>query len=207
MTHALIYLHGFLSSPRHSEKARLLREGALAAGMRFSAPDLNLAPAAAAARALECWEVMRHRRPGDRLTIVGSSLGGFYAGRLANIVRARVVLLNPCLEPWGFVAHETGVRRISGTDREVVVEPRFARELFELNERVPAVPKNPAETFAILSTRDEVLDWRSARRALGGAAILEVEDDHRISGFDALVGRVLDFARRDQGARVRFRAQ
>ncbi len=75
----LIYLHGFRSSPQ-SFKAQLLgrRMTELGRGADFVCPQLPASPAAAVALVLD--EV----RPQPQDTLVGSSLGGYYATWLAE---------------------------------------------------------------------------------------------------------------------------
>ena len=203
-TRTILYLHGFLSSPA-SSKVSALADGIAAwnagadkagpdrANIRFelAAPDLNVPPPLAAAylRALGA------TYDPASLTIVGSSLGGFYAGRLANMTGARVVLLNPCLNPWAFVQTETGDRQIYATERRIKVEPRFSADFEALSAAVPPVPKNLKNTLAVLSTADEVLDWRLAWGALQGAGIIfSAGDDHRVSRFPRYVPALLKFA-------------
>ena len=41
--------------------------------------------------------------PPEELTVVGSSLGGFYATWLAEKTGCRAVLLNPVVRPWELV--------------------------------------------------------------------------------------------------------
>ena len=131
----------------------------------------------------------------EPVCIVGSSLGGFYAGRLANITGAPVVLLNPCLNPWAFVQSETGEQTIFGTERRISVAEHFAEDFRSLADAVSPVPTALERTLAILSTADEVLDWRLAWQSLQGAGIvLSAGDDHRISRFAAFVPEILRFA-------------
>ena len=60
---------------------------------------------------------------------------------------------------------------------------------------VPPVPKNLKNTLAVLSTADEVLDWRLAWGALQGAGIIfSAGDDHRVSRFPRYVPALLKFA-------------
>jgi len=77
----LLYLHGFRSSPQ-SAKARLMaaRVAAGHPGVTWWCPQLPPSPRAAAAlieRGTADW-------PAERMAVVGSSLGGFYATWLAG---------------------------------------------------------------------------------------------------------------------------
>lgn len=189
---ALIYLHGFLSSPL-SQKSHLLAAAAAASGGRleFHAPDLNLAPFEVD-RLLQ--DLARRFDP-ERLVLLGSSLGGFYAGRLARMTGARVVFVNPCFDPWTFVPGEVGRRQIYGTERFVDVLPSFADDMRTLADRVPPQPDDPSRALAILSTADEVLDWTKARRALSQVrTIFSVGDNHRCMRFADYVPAVAAFA-------------
>lgn len=187
-----LYLHGFLSSPA-SAKCRELAEAARAAGFAFVAPDLNLSPAKAADLAEA--QVRAMESEGLEVTGVGSSLGGFYAGRLARRFGLRAVLLNPCLNPWAIVSRETGLRTIYGTDRTLLVEERFADELLALAEETPPVPADLTRTLAVISTADEVLDWKDAYGKLKGAEILLSEgDNHRLERFADFIPAILSVA-------------
>ena len=90
----LIYLHGFNSSPA-STKARLLqtRLEALGRGGEFACPALPDRPALA----IELLEQEMARAPAASITLVGSSLGGYYATCLAEKLGVRAVLVNPAI--------------------------------------------------------------------------------------------------------------
>ena len=100
----LLYLHGFRSSPQ-SFKARLLgkRMAALGRAHEYQCPQLPPSPAAAMALARE---LARQRAPRfvpnsapDQLTVIGSSLGGYYATWFVERVGGRAVLINPAITP------------------------------------------------------------------------------------------------------------
>src|SRR5262245_45562448 len=96
---AIVYLHGFRSSPA-SIKATRLREHVDAMSEKarpcLHVPELTHAPAAAVA-AIAAWVEKHAQAPG--LTFVGSSLGGFYATHLAERFGARAVMINPAVHP------------------------------------------------------------------------------------------------------------
>ena len=95
LTH-LLYLHGFRSSPR-STKAK--KFGAWVAAHRpdlvWWCPQLAASPAQALSEVLAgvaAW-------PAERMAVIGSSLGGFYATAVAERRGCRAVLLNPAVDP------------------------------------------------------------------------------------------------------------
>ena len=94
----IVYLHGFRSSPQ-SFKARLIgaRMQALGRADEYLCPQLSEQPWVAMAAVLASTQAMDARC----LTLIGSSLGGFYATWLAERLGCRAVLLNPALR-----AHE-----------------------------------------------------------------------------------------------------
>lgn len=198
----VIYLHGFLSSPG-SAKGRELREEALASGWNFLAPDLNLSPREVDRLLTGLMDSISEERR-VRTLVLGSSLGGFYALRLANRFALTAATVNPCLNPWEFVAGQTGEREVYGTGRKVFVMDAFAGELLALSREVPPRPRDPADALTLLSTADEVLDYRLARKALmESPAILSVGDDHRMQRFARYLPHVRAFFERRMAAKVR----
>lgn len=188
----VVYLHGFLSTPA-SAKGRELRAAAQAAGWRFEAPDLNLPP-----REVEALlEDLFGRLAPDarrRTLITGSSLGGFWALRAARRFGLPAAVVNPCLEPWRFVPAHTGPQRIYGTERWIEVLQGFADDFRVLARETPPAPRDPADLLLLLSTADEVLDWREAAQALGASPrILSVGDDHRMERFARYLPAVAAF--------------
>ena len=174
---ATLYLHGFLSSP-DSAKCRMLARAHERRGVAFIAPDLNCAPLEAA----RLIERIARDIPSESLTVAGSSLGGFYAAWLAAKRGCRALLMNPAVRPWEHVEAHLGERIVSASGRTVEITRQFAKELHSLE--VPA-PTDPERYLLLLSTADEVLDWREADRKYDGCPRILIEGgDHRIGNFD-----------------------
>jgi predicted esterase YcpF (UPF0227 family) len=192
----LIYLHGFRSSSR-SAKAQLLvrRVAALpdAARPRLHVPDLDVDPAAAVA-GVAAWIAREVGSPADDLTLVGSSLGGYYATHLAERFGARAVLINPAIRPYDDLRRYAGpqVNLNSGETFEVT-EAHFAALAALKVARIT----RPQRYFLLVRTGDEVLDWREAVAFYGGAAQYVLGGgDHGWVDFDGEVPAVLRFADR-----------
>lgn len=113
---ATIYLHGFLSSP-DSKKGRILALEHKKRGIPFFAPDLTMSPEQVSAMLTRFTAGM----PPEELTVVGSSLGGFYATWLAEKTGCRAVLLNPVVRPWELVRDFLGEQETYGGKRRVVI--------------------------------------------------------------------------------------
>jgi len=117
----LIYIHGFNSSPQ-STKARQLeaRLKSLGKGSAFCCPALPHRPA----QAIALLEREMSKAPARSITLVGSSLGGYYATWLAETHGVRAVLVNPAITP-----HE-GLRAYLGPQRNL-----YTGEPYELTEQ------------------------------------------------------------------------
>ncbi len=183
----LVYLHGFRSSPQ-SFKARMLAERLAARGRgdRFACPQLPPSPA----EAVE--QVLREIAPKAEDTLVGSSLGGYYATWLAEHTGARAVLLNPAVDPARDLAPYVGELRTWHDDRPFRFEARYLGELRAL--RAGAL-RDASRYLLVAAKGDEVLDWREmVGRYPEVRTILLEGGDHGLTGFDALVEEVLGFA-------------
>ena len=95
ITH-LLYLHGFRSSPK-SFKARMMADWLARhrPDVHWWCPQLPPSPRQAMQELLagvQDW-------PRERMAVVGSSLGGFYATHVAETLGCRAVLLNPAVHP------------------------------------------------------------------------------------------------------------
>ncbi len=188
MQQALLYMHGFRSSPG-SMKAAVFKDCCLAAGIRFCAPDLNLAPLAACRRLEESYEKLS--RECSEVMLAGSSLGGFYCAWLAARTGARAALINPAVHPWDVVGRYLGEQTIYGTDRTICVSPAYEGELYAL--RTPVLPE-PERVLLFLTTGDEVLDWHEAAALYGSSPSIVVDGgDHAVSNFAEHVPAVMNF--------------
>lgn len=185
ITH-LLYLHGFRSSPKSfkaqvmAARAEQLRQGGQ--DLAWWCPQLPPAPdeAIAMLRAgLAAWPA----EPG-RIGIVGSSLGGFYAGVLAEQLGCRAVLINPAVHPARDLARYIG-EQASYHDPE---DRFFFRAEFIEQFKALAVPAltRPGRYLAIVAKGDEVLDWREMAQWCEGTQLKLLEGgDHALSDFEA----------------------
>ena len=121
--------------------------------------------------------------PRERMAVVGSSLGGFYATHVAEATGCKAVLLNPAVEAARDLAKYVGEQSSWHDPNErFVFEPRFVDELRAL-ECGPLV--DPTQYFAVIAKGDEVLDWREMTARYAGSRIKLLEgSDHALTDFD-----------------------
>lgn len=188
---SLIYLHGFNSSPQ-SHKAIILGKLLVGRGLAASYCCPALPPRADQAIAIIEAEITRRAGPDLRpLTLVGSSLGGFYATWLAEKHDARAVLINPAINP------HIGLRKYLGAQQNL-----YTGEQYELTEahvqewaRLWCPSITPSRYLLMVETGDEVLDYREAVARYTGAEQIVVQGgDHMFQSFPEHIPRLLEFA-------------
>jgi uncharacterized protein len=133
----LLYLHGFRSSPR-STKAQMVRQQIETRypGITLWCPQLPPSPREAMALVMQGiagW-------PRDRMAVMGSSLGGFYATWVAEQTGCRAALLNPAVNPARDLASHIGEQSAwHDPDERFFFRPEFVDELRALT--CPAITR------------------------------------------------------------------
>ncbi len=188
ITH-LLYLHGFRSSPR-STKAQQV-----AAWVARERPDLHwwcprLPPSPRAAMAM----VFAHLAawPADGMAVIGSSLGGFYAGVVQAQTGCPAVLLNPAVHPSRDLARYIGEQTTFHDPAEhFYFRAEFIDELRVLERATLA---HPEHCMAIVAKGDEVLDWREMAAFCARAQLTLIDGgDHALSDFATRLPAVTRF--------------
>jgi len=192
----LVYLHGFRSSAQSAKAQLFVRAvAALPAPTRphLHVPNLPFDPAAAVA-GVAAW--IERELPGrdvaSRLTLVGSSLGGFYATHLAERFGARAAVINPTMRPWEDLVPYAGVQTNLHTGESFEVTIDHFRAL-----RAQAVARitRPERYFLLVRSGDEVLSWRDAVEFYSGAwQYVRGGGDHGWTDFAEEIPAVLRFA-------------
>ena len=187
----LVYLHGFNSAPQ-SVKGQMLARAAAALPdpPRFHLPQLHHRPKRAM-REVRGW-VEREASQSSDLTLIGSSLGGFYATHLAEKYGARAVVINPAIRPQDDLRPYLGRQRNLYTGEEYDVTPEHFAELAAL---AVARITRPERYLLLVRTGDEILDWREAVAFYAGASqYVAGGGDHGWTDFGSEVPSVLRFA-------------
>ena len=184
----ILYLHGFRSSPR-SFKARVLAERLTELGRsdEWCCPMLPVSPFETIALA----ESLVAAAPPQPVTVIGSSLGGYFATHLAEKHGWPAVLLNPAVVPQRDLSQYLGEQPLWHGGGSIVVE---AHHLDELRALGVASITRPERYYLITATGDEVLDYREMLAHYPGARTRLIEgSDHAISEFPQYVDDVLAF--------------
>ena len=187
----IVYLHGFNSSAQ-SAKAQYLKRylNERGKGVEFVCPQLPHRPDLA----LGVVEAEMVRRPKEKITLVGSSLGGFYATWLAEKHDVRAVLINPAIEPHvGLRAYLGPQLGFHGGEAYELTEEHLRQWKELIVSRV-----RPERYLLLVETGDEVLDYRAAVRKYRGAKQIVVQGgDHSLVTFPEQIPLILEFAGMD----------
>ena len=158
---------------------------------QFVCPQLPASPKLAMELALGLVRQMCPDGDTTRLTIIGSSLGGFYATSLAEQLGCRAVLLNPAVTPPRDLSQYVGVTTAFHSDELF----EFLEEyLDELKLYTVGQITRPERYLLLAATGDEVLDWREmvAHYPLAKQMVIE-GSDHAISEFADYIDQIMAF--------------
>jgi hypothetical protein len=186
----IVYLHGFISSPQ-SKKAVMLGDYLknCVTGVDYRVPALHHRPA----RAFEQVEAACAGVAVDDLTLVGSSLGGFYATVAAERLGCRAALLNPAVRPHAHFANYLGAQKNLYTGEEFVLGLEHIADLVALQ---PDRITRPERYWLFVETGDVVCDYRESVDFYEGALHTVVQGgDHALASFPEHVPDLVDWAK------------
>ena len=182
----ILYLHGFASSPASWKVQQLASELAKRGlGERLHCPALSPVPVEAIAQA----EAIIESRTGQ-LTLVGSSLGGYYATWLAEKYLLRAALINPA------VIAPISLQKYLGpqTNLHTGKPFEFTEEHIAQLRALEAPEITPGRYFLMLETGDEVLDYRNALQRYAGCRQAVFEGgDHSFTRFPEMLPQLFEF--------------
>lgn len=178
----VVYLHGFRSSPS-SVKAQkvigLFEETGWS--QRLWVPQLPASPAEAIKMVQN--EIQDRLPESGKLSILGSSLGGFYATVLGEqYPDAKVVLMNPSVKPYEDLVDQIGRKKVFFSEEEIEFVPEYLNDL-KVMERLTL--QNPHRYLLVAATGDEVLDFNQMVGRYPGAHQCRIQgSDHALTEFD-----------------------
>lgn len=199
---ALVYLHGFASSPA-SSKARFVADRARTAGVPFACPDLNRPDFASltVTRMLDQLDAELGALPPGPVALVGSSLGAFVAVQAAGRPPVegrpvdRLVLLAPAFDIAAGLEADFGPERMANWERTGSIDvlhyadgkthPLRWEFMADARRYPPFGADVRLPTLVIHGRHDEVVDCAMAERYAAGrpwVTLRLVDDGHQLLG-------------------------
>ena len=180
----ILYLHGFASCGEGNKSAELKN---YFGEKNILSPDLPFSPY----EAITYIENLLESHHID--TIIGSSLGGFYATYVAEKYEMKAVLLNPSTEPWKTLAPYVGWQKRFCDEKLFVFKSDYLDDLHSFK-----MSPYKGEYLLLLQSEDEVLDYTKAQSLYNThKVIVEYGGNHRFENIDAYMSMIEKFIQRD----------
>ncbi len=173
----VLYIHGFASSGL-GVKASLFREFYHNKNKKFFAPSLSFIPDLA----IHTLEETIQNCNDEEISLIGSSLGGYYSIYLADKYNLKAVLINPSTKPWETLKKVLG-KTYSYYDKQsgFFWEEKHIDML--LKYKIKKLKKE--NFFTLLQTGDETLDYKIAKEYLNGSKmVVEEGGSHDFDGIE-----------------------
>ncbi len=181
----VVYIHGFGSSG-FSKKARILKEY-FGEDEVFS-PSLSYVPELAIDTLNQMLTLLLKT---ENVTLVGSSLGGYYATYFADKFDIKAVLVNPSVYPYNSLAEHIGLNHSyhDSSDYSFIQAHIDSLKAYEVKS-----PK--AENYLVLlQSGDEVLDYQEAEKKYHDSRlIIEEGGNHSFENFESKMQMIKEFA-------------
>ena len=156
-------------------------------GSRIAVPQMRFGPSAT----IKQLRAIIQAHADDKIVLIGSSLGGYYATYLAETYGLPAVLINPAIRPFEYWRTHLGEHRNYYSDEiHVVTEPHIV-ELKELEISQLSIPQN---FMVLVQTGDETLDYRQAIEKFSASlCIVRDKGNHSYENFASELPDIFDF--------------
>ena len=182
----IIYIHGFGSSGQGG-KAIQLREYFKSINAPFIAPSLSYVPELAVATLEELVNSY------EKVTLIGSSLGGYYALYLAEKYGVKAVLINPAIESGKTLKRAVDLK---GMAKNYYDDSSFSwnESHLEMLKKYTVNNVKHGEYLLLLQKGDDVLDYKEAVAKIPTATmVIEEGGTHPFEGIERYFEKIRDF--------------
>lgn len=184
----LLYLHGFNSSPASQKAVQMANWCAQ------HRPDIRVVIPAQPSTPAAAWQAIEASLatlPSDEtIGVVGSSLGGFMATRVAERYGCRAALINPAVRPHELLRGYLGPQQNPYTGERYELTNAHMTELEALAVAVSA----PERLWVLQQQDDEVLDYQKALVEYHFARLtIECGGNHAFVGFERYCAQIVRF--------------
>ncbi len=193
---SLLYIHGFLSSPL-SAKAQQVQQW-----LTLNRPDIIYYCPQLPPYPSQCASILdnlikdiidKDRSVSkNKIYLMGSSLGGFWATWLAERYQLKAVLINPAVDIETLMPNyiDIELKNYHHSDSYRLTEQDFSDLLSHRASRL----KDLKNYWLLAQTGDETLDYRLAiQHYYGCHQTVEKGGDHSFQGFESFIPRALNF--------------
>lgn len=187
---SIIYLHGFNSSP-HSAKAQIIQAYFQKhhCDVVCHIPTLSIEPAHAIEQVSDI--IVKSQAQGENPTLMGSSLGGFYATYLSQQFGLKAVLINPAVAAHQLLVDHVGEQTHFHTGERYQFTTAYLEQLQWMNVEHISQPEN---FFVLLQAGDEVLDYQQAIALFSRSSLwVSGGGSHAFDHIEQTIPAVLNF--------------
>lgn len=183
-----IYLHGFNSSEQSAKAVEWRGFLAVAApDAQCHIPRLAPTPQAALAQIRALLSSLPEAEP---VTLMGSSMGGFFTAYFSELLGLPGVLINPAVTPHRLLKDYLGYQQNPYTGQGYWLQPEHMATLQALQWQ----GHHPELLQVWLQTGDETLDYREAAARFADCEChISAGGDHRYQHFRAICPAILAF--------------
>lgn len=187
MANVLLALHGFHSSPNS------LKVKQMSAYLALHHPDITFICPQLPCFPQLMWETIEAifvQHKNDNIAVMGSSLGGYLATKVAYQYQVKTLLINPAVDPYRLLSH-AGEQFHPYTQDNYIIDENYLQQLKALQVSYTGDKK---QCWVLLQSGDEVLDHQIALQAYKQCKIsCEQGGDHRFIGFDRYLPDIIKF--------------
>ena len=184
----IIYLHGFNSSS-NSKKAKIFKNSkfVVSSGIKVFFPDLPVSPKEAIKNILGLAKSCDFK-----VSLIGSSLGGFYSTYIADTYNLKSININPVVP-----GHLKDMKDLIGNHRNYHSDESylFSQDMYEYLHKIKIKKlKYPLNHLSLIQLEDEVLNhFKTLSYYKNSNLCVEKDGSHEYKEFEEKIPLILDF--------------